>query len=325
MHPHRPFIAFEFKRTEPNIPQAGIRVRYLSPNGFFVLPGQILLVLGMVLCTGCGSYVFYRADIPQSPAMAGEALEVLAQNPAPLQRPLLLIHGWRDSARRWEKMLHWLRRCTTNAEEMVVVFDYSGDQPISVLTEELFRKYKVLGEVDVVGHSMGGLIAREAHRRGFITIKTLFSMASPHRGSYLARYGPLFRQLRDMTPGSEFLRRLNSDPRTRDFNIITYWMRGDFLLTQGSSESLGGTNVILSTGNKPLFRYTHNQLVMDERTIYDVIRRLTCWSVERACPPEPEVPPAIPPTPPSLQTGVTSGEPSASQDNETAAPYNQSD
>jgi hypothetical protein len=90
------------------------------------------------------------------------------------------------------------------------------------------------------------------------------------------------------------LERLNSDPKSRDFNAITYWMRGDFLLTQGSSESLGGTNVILSTGNKPLFRYTHNQLVMDERTIYDVIRRLTCYSAEDFCPAEPEVPSYIP-------------------------------
>ena len=163
--------------------------------------------------------------------------------------------------------------------------------------------------MDVVGHSMGGLITREANRRGLIQVNTLFSMASPHKGSYLARYGPIFRQLRDMTPRSAFLRRLNADPNSRDFDVITYWMRGDFLLTQGSSESLGGTNVILSTGRKPLFRYTHNQLVMDERTIYDVIRRLTCGSEGIPCPPQPKVPASIPAQtslPPGKNIGASS-------------------
>ena len=108
------------------------------------------------------------------------------------------------------------------------------------------------------------------------------SMASPHRGSYLARYGFWSRQLEDMTPGSEFLETLNSDSRSRDFKIITYWMVGDFLLRQKSSEALGSRHFVLSRSQKPVFRYTHNQLVMDERTIYAVLKELRSEQAARA-------------------------------------------
>lgn len=242
--------------------------------------------LASAVLAGCGSaYVYREAGVPQTTKAAEQALLEMARDPKPLRRGLLVIHGWRDSARRWGNLVYWLERCMTNADHTVTVFDYSGDQSISDLTRELFERYGVSGEVDVVGHSMGGLIAREAARLGLVRIRRLFSMASPHAGSYLARYGPWFRQLREMTPGSGFLRRLNSDPRSRDFHIVTYWMEGDFLLTQDSSQSIGDAHFVLSRSRKPLFRYTHNQLVMDKRVIHDILCRLRNESYTPDCKP----------------------------------------
>jgi len=247
---------------------------------------RILTASGMMcalLIAGCArSYVYVRADIPQSIPEAKTALEELARNPIPFAYKLVLIHGWRDSSARWGNMVYWLNRCFNNADKMVTVVNYAGDLPIAELTKVIFDQYKISGTVDVVGHSMGGLIARQANRMGYAKIHMLFSMASPHEGSYLARYGVGFRELDDMTPGSQFLKELNADLKSRDFEVITYWMDGDWLLTNESSESLGGTNIILSPSpGKPPFRYTHNQLVMDERTIYHVIRLLRSEAVEK--------------------------------------------
>ena len=238
---------------------------------------------GVILLSGCRqSYVYIRADIPQTVPEAKASLEELTRSPVHLAYKLILIHGWRDSDARWNKMVYWLNRCFINADKMVTVVDYEGDQPIKELTRSVFEKCNISGTVDIVGHSMGGLIARQANRMGYVRIHTLFSMASPHEGSYLARYGVGFRQLDDMSPGSQFLNELNADLKSRDFPVVTYWMDGDWLLTAPSSEALGGTNVVLSQSSKPPFRYTHNQLVMDERTIYDVIRRLRTEALEEA-------------------------------------------
>ena len=63
-------------------------------------------------------------------------------------------------------------------------------------------------------------------------------------------------------------------------------MEGDFLLTQDSSQSIGDAHFVFSRSRKPLFRYTHNQLVMDERVIHDILCRLRNESYTPDCKPQ---------------------------------------
>jgi pimeloyl-ACP methyl ester carboxylesterase len=66
-------------------------------------------------------------------------------------------------------------------------------------------------EVDVVGHSMGGLLARYLAESGQLTdrIRTVVTIAAPHLGSALATFG-LSRSMRQMRRGSAFLEKLNT-------------------------------------------------------------------------------------------------------------------
>jgi pimeloyl-ACP methyl ester carboxylesterase len=66
-------------------------------------------------------------------------------------------------------------------------------------------------EVDMVGHSMGGLLARYLAESGQLSdrIRTVVTIAAPHLGSALAVLG-LSRSLRQMRRGSAFLEKLNA-------------------------------------------------------------------------------------------------------------------
>ena len=62
------------------------------------------------------------------------------------------------------------------------------------------------GKVHLIGHSLGGLVVREAvQRRGLATSTgTAVTIATPHGGTWVARFG-LGPSARAMRPGSDFL------------------------------------------------------------------------------------------------------------------------
>jgi pimeloyl-ACP methyl ester carboxylesterase len=66
-------------------------------------------------------------------------------------------------------------------------------------------------EVNIVGHSMGGLLARYLAESGQLTdkIRTVVTIAAPHLGTALAVFG-FSRGMRQMRRGSAFLEKLNT-------------------------------------------------------------------------------------------------------------------
>lgn len=87
-------------------------------------------------------------------------------------------------------------------------------------------------EVDVVGVSMGGIVARvaaaglHAGAPGAVgkrlRIARLFTLATPHRGARAAGLFPLDTSERQMMPGSEMLRRLDSLLPTLPYELRAY-------------------------------------------------------------------------------------------------------
>jgi len=67
------------------------------------------------------------------------------------------------------------------------------------------------GQVLLVGHSMGGLIARSyLARHGNEHVARLITLATPHAGSELARFG-FGQNAREMTPGSLWLADMDAE------------------------------------------------------------------------------------------------------------------
>lgn len=75
--------------------------------------------------------------------------------------------------------------------------------------------------VDLVGHSMGGILARYLAESGELKkrIRRVVTVAAPHLGSALARMAP-GRSLRQMRRGSAFLEGLNSSSAPAGIRIV---------------------------------------------------------------------------------------------------------
>lgn len=132
------------------------------------------------------------------------------QPAAPVAAPVVLVHGYLSTAAPWVPLVRRL-----HAEGFVNVFTLGYDSlsaGVPQLAAELAGHVATVlteGHVHLVGHSLGGLVARYAVQRlGLDRItRTVVTVATPHRGSPLAWLGPgpAVAQLR---PGSALLRDL---------------------------------------------------------------------------------------------------------------------
>jgi pimeloyl-ACP methyl ester carboxylesterase len=92
------------------------------------------------------------------------------------------------------------------------------------------------GRIDVIAHSMGGLVARfyAQHLGGARRVDRLITLGTPHRGSYGAARVPsdLVRQL---DPESSVIRRLNASPPPAGLHITSIAAGRDALVQPGDS------------------------------------------------------------------------------------------
>jgi triacylglycerol lipase len=140
------------------------------------------------------------------------------------ERPvLLLINGYGCSRAAW----WWLRRrlegsgwvVATISLEPVYTSIENYVEPVSRRIDEVLAATGAR-QVILIGHSMGGLVARAYLRRyGAARVKRLLTLGTPHAGSELARMG-IGENSRQMTPGSVWLRELASEAPAADTLVI---------------------------------------------------------------------------------------------------------
>lgn len=131
-------------------------------------------------------------------------------------------------------------------------------------------------EVDVVGLSMGGLVARLAAaepdpRTGKrLRIARLFTIGTPHRGAKLADHIAIDRAARQMRAGSALLRRLDSPSTESDYALVAYARTNDRWVGATRS-SPPGQDPIWTPG--PRFM-SHQTISLDKWIITDIARRI---------------------------------------------------
>ncbi|MCB1153881.1 MAG: alpha/beta fold hydrolase [Deltaproteobacteria bacterium] len=128
------------------------------------------------------------------------------------ERPIVMVHGLGGNRGTWwpmryALMMHGRRRMYAFGYGPGAVVDHADS-----LVKFVERVLEVTGEpkVDLLGHSLGGIIARYALQVGGLEgkVNSLITIASPHHGTYAAHFANTV-ELLSLRPGSEILSRIN--------------------------------------------------------------------------------------------------------------------
>ena len=208
-----------------------------------------------------------------------------------LARPLVVIGGFGETGwsatyvGRWMKTHSGDRRVIGVSPGFAVTFDgaaklvveaveryFPGDDPDQTVA------------VDVIGNSMGGLVARHAAAPGGhfgkrLNVQNLYTIASPNSGAVEADFfGPLaFGTARAMRTGSPFLARLATREQLEtatQYPITAYARERDHTVGAGVvlPPHLRGQLIYLPVAWYN--RSSHSFGYTDERILNDVLRRL---------------------------------------------------
>ncbi|MEV1090615.1 lipase family alpha/beta hydrolase [Streptomyces microflavus] len=167
-----------------------------------------------------------------TPGTPGAHPNPLPGSPA-AERPVVLLHGFIDNRSVFVLLRRTLAR---HGRRHLASLNYSP------LTRDLRTAAELLGrhveevcartgqrEVDIVGHSLGGLIARYYVQRlgGDRRVRTLVTLGTPHGGTAVAPGAgihPIVRQMRGGSALIEELRRPATGCRTR---FVSFWSELD--------------------------------------------------------------------------------------------------
>ncbi|MCT4355715.1 alpha/beta fold hydrolase [Streptomyces sp. Je 1-79] len=144
-------------------------------------------------------------------------------------RPVVLLHGFVDNRSVFVLLRRSLAR---HGRRPVESFNYSP------LTCDLRAAAGLLGrhieevcartghhEVDIVGHSLGGLIARYYVQRlgGDERVRTLVMLGTPHAGTTAAPWAAAHPLVRQMRPGSDVLNELAEPAPGCRTRCVSFW------------------------------------------------------------------------------------------------------
>jgi triacylglycerol lipase len=124
-------------------------------------------------------------------------------------------------------------------------------------------------EVDVIGHSMGGLVARYyvTLAGGDGIVRSLITIGSPHHGTEISALG-LGHPMRELVFGSPLLTRLAAAPPPARTRVTAVWSRGDALVPGARQRALPGAETVMFSD------LGHVALLASRRVADAVIERL---------------------------------------------------
>ena len=241
-----------------------------------------------VALTGCFTI---HVDNPAFPAKGAEIeadLSRMRAEPVGIQRPVLVLGGYRSPMPIAKGLAGRLCELTGASRDEVVDLSYIFSDTVEgparravALVEARFPSDDPdwTTEVDVVAISMGGLVARlaaaEPELRGEpggkrLRIRTIYSLASPHRGAILADWIRLDSACRSMQPGSAFLASLDEAFAGRDYEVVPYAVLRDTWVGARHASPVGMEPIWVS-GRVML---SHHLVSFNKRIQADVARRL---------------------------------------------------
>lgn len=198
-----------------------------------------------------------------------------------MDRPIFIVHGYADTKNSpWWNILEMRLMKSGYDKSDIYMIDLSKDgipgtsiDSPQRYAEKVKRKVEFIledekfEEVDIISHSMGGLDARWyiEELNGFENVNKLITLGTPHSGTEIANLTFWTSGGRDMIPGSEFLKKLNSSPLAENVEYVSIWSKGDEIIIPSERAKLEGAKNI----HPGLF--THILLVRSSKVFNEAI------------------------------------------------------
>jgi pimeloyl-ACP methyl ester carboxylesterase len=152
------------------------------------------------------------------------------------QRTVVFLHGLAASGGGLRPLRGWL---ALHGHRQQLAFDYRSRGSLESIALRLRRELEAHvrgGRIDLVAHSMGGLVARFYLQElgGARRVDRLITLATPHRGTHAANFIPsaLVRQL---LPDGPFIRHLNALPAPPGLRVTSIVAGRDLLVQPADS------------------------------------------------------------------------------------------
>ncbi len=183
--------------------------------------------------------------------------------------PVLLVHGFCCNHASWWWFAGRLRRQGLTVVTVDLEPPFAGMDELAAAIERRLDEIAAQShdKVVMIGHSMGGLVARAFLRRyGTSRVARLITIGTPHHGTETARLGRGSNS-REMEPGSPWLCQLARDGLP-DIPVVSIWSPTDnFILPQDSSRLAGAREIVLPG-------LTHLTMVFSGRMLRTVLQEL---------------------------------------------------
>lgn len=243
---------------------------------------------GIALClaaSGCSADRPLNPSFPLRMEDARAALRAMEADRKPFERPVVVVGGYLDPGIAAHRVARRFRRITTQPEQVIEVVFWSNAR-FETCRARLVDKVRAAFpcddsdgtvEVDVVGISMGGLVAMYAALEPSegdcrLRIRRLFTIATPHQGARLASLPTLDRRQIEMRRGSGFLGSIRRVWRGEEpIELIPYVRLGDVIV--GSENAAPEGEMAWWVANPP-FESAHLDSPHDARITADIARRL---------------------------------------------------
>jgi predicted alpha/beta hydrolase family esterase len=168
---------------------------------------------------------------------------LLVSNVEAAGTPILLVHGIVSNRSIFTLLRRGLTRRGFSNVFAINYLTVANDVRAAAagLSVEVERVVEETGfeRIHIIGHSLGGLIARYYVTRlgGDARVHTLITLGTPHEGSYAA-YAVPTTLMQQMRPGSPLLRELARPVRGCRTRFISYWSDNDLAIVPQRNAAL---------------------------------------------------------------------------------------
>ena len=192
------------------------------------------------------------------------------------KRPIILIHGLWNTSAIFNNLLKRLDYYDVEYYAPTLEHFFGRISIIDLaesLDELITKKYGNEREIDILGFSMGGIIARYWINKfnGYLKTNRFISIGSPHRGTLTAQLVPknLFKGISEMKIGSFLLKELSEyDYLLKKIECISFYTKWDLMVFPGWRANL-------PVGRKySLNIYKHKNLVRNPIAIDEIVNSI---------------------------------------------------